>query len=575
MKILAMAIRFLFGWFQSLMESDGWGKIGVSPSGAGRCGWKNWSRASRSPRFRPLSRGIDHWFGDGAANAWNVAGNWDNGVPTPTSTVILDGALTSNGVVLPAGGTTAVAAFKVVPGYVGTVNLNNGSLTVASFDSEGLATYLGGGAGGALLVQNATGNGQFTWISGSLSALTLTVGGGAGTGQVTGTWTAGTAKDSTLTFASNSHIVVTPTVTNITLDNVNLNTNGVFELDASAGGPVLGPSLDFTTGGGAIVNTGEFDLKGGSITFSKLKVPLFTNLGLFQTLSPPLATPPGPAQESDVSINFNNNGRVIANSYTILNFNGSGVHLGSFLAQGDSVIAFTQNSAMPTPQTNELAVMYFTSFGIINPDLTQAATLLYNGTGAYEVTFSNKLVVDAGVTIRVGSFLLESPPDGILLNESRLTINGAFSAHAFEWTSGRILGSNPLYVGQNDTLVMDDPVSANQPRTLDNESIANEGAISLMAGSLTVNGVSGIVNDGDLGQGLFGMAGGTSITVGVGLAIPSVVILQNGAILTNSPGLRAEIDLPVLNLGGTVQVNGAGGLFLERRLRTNRGNHES
>lgn len=110
---------------------------------------------------------------------------------------------------------------------------------------------------------------------------------------------------------------------------------------------------------------------------------------------------------------------------------------------------------------------------------------------------------------------------------------------------------------------MDDPVFANQPRTLDNESIANEGAISLMAGSLTVNGVSGIVNDGDLGQGLFGMAGGTSITVGVGLAIPSVVILQNGAILTNSPGLRAEIDLPVLNLGGTVQVNGAGGLFLK------------
>ena len=243
--------------------------------------------------------------------------------------------------------------------------------------------------------------------------------------------------------------------------------------------------------------------------------------------------------------------------------------------QDGSVIAFTHNSAKPIPQTNELAVIYFTSFGIINPALTQAATLLYNGTGAYEVTFSNRLVVDAGVTIRVGSFLLESPPDGITAHESRLIINGAFSAHAFEWVSGRILGSNPLYVGQNDTLALDDPGTANQPRTLDNESIANEGAISLMAGILTVNGISGIVNDGDLGQGLFGMVGGTSIAVGTGSAIPSVVILQNGAVLTNSPGLRAEIDIPVLNLGGTVQVNGAGGLFLRARLRTNRGNHES
>ena len=110
------------------------------------------SQTSNGQRILPLSQeaftiNTTNWTGN-ISTDWNVAGNWDNGIPTSDSNVIIpeatndpiiSGSFNTGNVTLQAGASLVINGAIVNKGI--TVINNDGSLVTSSGDLNGIVTY--------------------------------------------------------------------------------------------------------------------------------------------------------------------------------------------------------------------------------------------------------------------------------------------------------------------------------------------------------------------------------------------------------------------------------------------------
>ncbi len=516
----------------------------------------------------------DMWIG-GSGGDWSVGGNWNNGIPTSASNVVIPagvsvtvstgtqaaGTITTDptDTLTIDGGSLTVAATSAI---AGDLNLSSGTLTVSSGATLTLAGATNQWSGGTVAGSFAgSGGGTVSLASGTLNIASAGTTFDFPTGMFN--WSGGTIQGngSNSVLTNNGTITLTGSANKVLFDGLTLNNSGTINEDGTSGSNDWEFSTDVVlnnlSGGIVDMETSEFidNISSGNEINNELGAT-FENTGNDTV--------------STGAVPFNNQGGIVAATAGTLNLTAGGTDTGgTYNASTGATVNLNNGGTAPT-LTGTYSGSGGGTVGLPSGTIgigTAGATFsfpagLFNWSGGViQGNGSNSVLTNTGAITLTGGVAKELF-DGLTLNNSG-TINEEGTSNSNDWEFSTDVVLNNLSGGIVDmetSEFIDNISSGNEINNELGATFENTGNDTVSTGAVPFNNQGGIVaaTAGTLNL----TAGGTDTGGTYNASTGATVNLNNGGTAPTLTGTYSGSGGGTVGLpSGTIGIGTAGATF--------------